>query len=144
MNSLVKQSLNAVFMLLALVSFDALATPSIQSIASLEHISGFVPPECTVESWCVMTVTDCFVGSVDHSNGFNQALSHFSAVRKATALCPVGYSNFPERRTIQGPVESAAYRSEIFTNEDDAKANALSICNRYRVDWVAAAPVCHN
>ena len=136
MKRLTKPTLNLFFILIAAFSAEARS--------SFEPNSGFVPPECTTESWCVMTVTECFVGFVDHSNGFNQALAHFSAVRKATALCPVSYSSFPERRVIQGPVESGAYRSEIFTNEDEAKANALSICNRYRTDWVAAAPVCRN
>ena len=102
------------------------------------------PPECLVESWCVLSSTECFVPYVDHTNGFSQAISQFSVVRKGVLLCPVPYSSFPERRNIQGPVESASYRSEVFTDDEKAKEQAMSICNRYRTDWLAAAPACKN
>jgi hypothetical protein len=105
-------------------------------------VDGFVPRECTVESWCLDRVTDCFVGYVSKPQGLWQAHAQYSVVRKVVALCPSGYYGQPERRNITGPVEAVQFRGEVMTREDAARESALALCRTYRQDWVSAAPRC--
>lgn len=100
-----------------------------------------VPQDCTVESWCLVKATECFLGLFTHPAGLWQAHAQYSVVRRAVALCPAGYGQL-ERRTIMGPVEPQPFTSDVEVDQDAASAAALQLCRVYRQDWVSAAPVC--
>ena len=101
----------------------------------------FVPANCTVESWCLLKATDCFLGYVDHPQGLYQGHSQYSVVRRVVADCRDDWK-MSRRVTIQGPVEAIKFTSDVETSDEKARASALSLCQIYRNDWVTAAPVC--
>ncbi|OFZ22369.1 MAG: hypothetical protein A2X94_00005 [Bdellovibrionales bacterium GWB1_55_8] len=100
-----------------------------------------VPPGCTVEDWCLKKATECFVGYVTNPQGLYRAHSQYSVVRRITAICE-SYYNGRERRVITGPVEPVSFSSGVESSEGRARAAALQLCERYREDWVSAAPAC--
>lgn len=109
--------------------------------AALFHAESFVPQNCTVESWCLVKATDCFLGMVTRPQGLWQGHAQYSVVRRAVVLCPAGYGQ-TERRVIMGPVEPQPFSSDVETEQDVASESALKLCRVYRQDWVSAAPVC--
>lgn len=52
--------------------------------------SSFIPNGCSVESWCLVKATDCFLGQITQPTGLWQAHAQYSVVRRAVALCPDG------------------------------------------------------
>ena len=131
---------NAIAAHLTLVFTNLLLTSI--SFAHDESFS-FVPQNCTVENWCLVKATDCFLGHFTHPQGLWQGHAQYSVVRRAIALCPTGYYGGTfERRTLLGPVEPVLFASDVLTTEEKAKAGATELCAAYRQDWVAAAPAC--
>ncbi|MBI3542985.1 MAG: hypothetical protein HY075_06910 [Deltaproteobacteria bacterium] len=103
---------------------------------------GFVPDHCTVESWCLVKATDCFVGHFTHPAGLWKAHAQYSVVRRAVALCRDHYYGGLERRTITGPVEPIRFESTTVTTKEAAEKEAAELCAVYRKDWVDAAITC--
>lgn len=103
--------------------------------------AGFVPPGCTVESWCLEKATECFFGHFTHPQGLWQGHAQYSVVRRVVAVCSAPYGH-SERRQITGPVEPVRFASDVETKADVAQSSALGLCGVYRADWVGAAPVC--
>ncbi|MEK7857847.1 MAG: hypothetical protein AAB320_01780 [Elusimicrobiota bacterium] len=108
---------------------------------SVRSEGSFVPEGCSVESWCLVKATDCFLGVVTRPGGLWQAKAQYSVVRKAVALCPVNYDRW-ERRTFMGPVEPQVFASGEQAERQSAEKAVVELCRVYRQDWVSAAPVC--
>lgn len=119
------------------VSYDRRAAPV--RAASIS----FVPEGCTVQSWCLVKATECFLGFTANPGGLWQGHAQYSVVRRATAYCPVGYGKW-ETRTFMSGVEPQPFTSAIETDRAEAGASALRLCKVYRTDWLAAAPTCGN
>lgn len=117
------------------------ARASVPSAAPVRAAAGFVPQGCSVETWCLVKATDCFLGRVTRPTGLWQAYAQYSVVRRAVALCPDGYGRWT-RRTFMGPVEPQVFTSAIETEEKTASDAAVKLCSVYRKDWVDAAPAC--
>lgn len=124
------------------VSHDRPATPVRAASARFASIS-FVPEGCTVQSWCLVKATECFLGFTSNPGGLWQGHAQYSVVRRATAYCPVGYGKW-ETRTFMSGVEPQPFTSAIETDKDEAGASALRLCKAYRADWLDAAPACGN
>ena len=116
-------------------------------IYSVSSFSSTVPKNCTVESWCLLKATDCFVGHYTKKpSTYLIGNSQYSVVRKVTALCRirVGYGDIRlQRMNFTTPVEPVRFKGEAFAEKEDAHDSALQLCEIYRNDWVSAAPVCH-
>lgn len=112
--------------------------------ASRHMVAAFVPRICSVESWCLVKATDCFLGQMARPTGLWNAFAQYSVVRRVRALCPTGNDGSWERRTFMGPVEPQVFSSTIETSEAAAVFSALKLCNVYRADWVSAAPACRD
>lgn len=104
--------------------------------------AGFVPAGCTVESWCLIKATECFLGKVTRPTGLWQAFAQYSVVRRAVALCPSGPYGQWQRHNFLGPVEPQVFSSAVETEEKTASEAAVKLCLTYRADWVEAAPRC--
>lgn len=125
----------------AATSREAFAFSTI-SVDPIVRASGtFIPDGCSVESWCLVKATDCFLGQVVQPGGLYKAYAQYSVVRRAVALCPDGYGRWL-RRSFMGPVEPQQFSSGTEVDEASASAAALKLCSVYRKDWVDAAPVC--
>ena len=105
--------------------------------------ASFVPEGCTVQSWCLVRATECFLGYVDNPRGLWQGHAQYSVVRRAVAYCPVGYGKW-ETRTFMSGVEPQPFTSGIEYSKEAAGEAALKLCKTYRADWLAAAPACGN
>ncbi|PIP83055.1 MAG: hypothetical protein COR54_11580 [Elusimicrobia bacterium CG22_combo_CG10-13_8_21_14_all_63_91] len=103
--------------------------------------AGFVPPQCRVETWCLVKATECFLGHYSRPAGLWMAHAQYSVVRKVVASCPNRYGEW-SRQTIMGPVEPVRFTSEQETTQERAKEKAMNRCLGYRQDWVGAAPTC--
>jgi hypothetical protein len=118
------------------------------SLLSITAHAEFVPKECTVESWCLVKATDCFVGHYSKlPSTYLKGHSQYSVVRKVQAICKTrsGYGGpRTERRIITGPVEPIKFTGEAFPEQQEARDSALNLCQVYRNDWVSAAPSCNN
>jgi hypothetical protein len=104
-------------------------------------LESFVPAYCSVESWCLVKATDCFVGQVTQPTGLWQAHAQYSVVRRAVALCRGRYGE-TTRETFMSPVEPVPFASAIQTTKKAAVDEAARLCAAYRKDWVSAAPTC--
>jgi len=109
---------------------------------ALRATAPFVPEMCSVESWCLVKATECFLGQTTRPTGLWKAFAQYSVVRRVRALCPTGRYGTWESRTFMGPVEPQAFSSIIETSEETAVASALKLCRDYRADWTSAAPAC--
>ena len=116
-------------------------------VFSVSSFASFVPKECTVESWCLVKATDCFVGHYSKlPSTYLKGHAQYSVVRKAQAVCRIsGRYGAPrnERRVITGPVEPIKFVGEAFPTKEEAHDQALNLCEVYRNDWVSAAPLCN-
>lgn len=104
--------------------------------------AGFIPPNCSVESWCLKKATPCFLGNVQEVRGNYFGYSRYSVVREVVALCQIDYYGNWERRVILGPVEPVDFRSGAEYSYEQASSAAMNLCERYRDDWISAAPAC--
>jgi hypothetical protein len=114
-------------------------------LASLPvRAEGFVPDNCTVESWCYVKATECMFGHFTQPQGLWQGHAQYSVLRKVVALCPAAnsYNGQMERRTILGPVEPIQFQSGVETTQEKAQTSAMDLCKPYRADWLGAAPKC--
>ncbi len=109
---------------------------------AFQRMDSFVPAGCSVQSWCLLKATDCFVGLVDQPEGLWQAHAQYSVVRRAVALCPSGPYGDWQTQVFMSPVEPVPFSSAVETTRDAASAEALNLCAAYRKDWVSAAPAC--
>ncbi len=110
--------------------------------AAVFRAESFVPQGCSVQSWCLVKATDCFVGLVDQPEGLWQAHAQYSVVRRAAALCPTGDYGAWQTQVFMSPVEPVLFSSAVETTRAAASVEALNLCAAYRKDWVSAAPVC--
>jgi len=110
--------------------------------ATLRATAAFVPSMCSVESWCLVKATECFLGQTTQPTGLWKAFTQYSVVRRVRALCPTGAYGAWESRIFMGSVEPQVFSSAIETSEETAVASALKLCRVYRADWVSAAPAC--
>lgn len=101
----------------------------------------FVPPQCRVETWCLVKATECFLGHYSHRPGWWIGHAQYSVVRKAVVSCPSRYGEWV-RQTMTGPVEPVTFRSQEETTQENAEEQAMNRCRGYRQDWVSAAPTC--
>ncbi|PIR19282.1 MAG: hypothetical protein COV48_02880 [Elusimicrobia bacterium CG11_big_fil_rev_8_21_14_0_20_64_6] len=113
-----------------------------ERISTLRAAASFVPTMCSVESWCLVKATDCFLGQMTHPTGLWKAVAQYSVVRRVQALCPTGRYGSWESRTFMGPVEPQVFSSGIEPSEEAAVASTMKLCRDYRTDWVSAAPAC--
>ncbi len=104
-------------------------------------LGSFVPDGCSVQSWCLVKATDCFVGRVDQPEGLWQGHAQYSVVRRAQALCRGPYGEWTTQ-TFMSSVEPVPFASAVETTRAAASSGALSLCAAYRKDWVSAAPAC--
>ncbi len=105
--------------------------------------ASFVPANCSVESWCLVKATDCFLGRYSRPAGLWMGHTQYSVVRRVVAICSDRYGA-QDRRTITGPVEPIRFRSDQETTKKTAGEVAENLCRVYRSDWVSAAPRCDN
>lgn len=112
-------------------------------IISTTANTSFVPANCSVESWCLVKATECFLGRYSRPSGLWMGHAQYSVVRRAVALCPVRYGDW-QRRIFTGPVEPIRFRSDQETTKKTAGEVAENLCLKYRTDWVSAAPSCDN
>jgi len=119
------------------VSYDRRAAPVRKASIS------FVPEGCTVQSWCLVKATECFLGFVDNPRGVWQGHAQYSVVRRAVAYCPIGYGKW-ETRTFMSGVEPQPFTSGVEYSKEAAGEAVMKLCTAYRADWLAAAPVCGN
>ena len=103
--------------------------------------ASYVPADCSVESWCRVSATECFLGYTANPGGLWQGHAQYSVVLRAVAYCPTGYGKW-EKRTFMSGVEPQQFTSAVETNREAASTGALNLCKSYREDWLAAAPVC--
>lgn len=101
----------------------------------------WIPPYCTIETWCVVRATECSFTHFTHPQGLDQGHAQYSVLRRAIALCQENYGQFI-RREFLSPVEAVPFASEVETSEEAARTAVLSLCQVFRNDWVSAAPVC--
>ncbi|NNN05070.1 MAG: hypothetical protein HKL90_04135 [Elusimicrobia bacterium] len=119
-------------------SVDAAFLPAAAEFSA----ESFVPQGCSVQSWCLIKATDCFVGLVDQPEGLWQGHAQYSVVRRAVALCPTGDYGAWQTQVFMSPVEPVPFSSAVETTRAAASSEALNLCVAYRKDWVSAAPVC--
>lgn len=101
----------------------------------------WIPANCVVQDWCLKSVTSCFIGFVSHPSGLYQAQAQYSIVRVAQVECHSYYGGVSQS-TLTGPVEAATFTSEVESDESTARSEAFNLCERYRTDYVSAAPAC--